>query len=118
MEIFINGLREVETKTGKNAGRKSLFFSVAFKVGMNLILTTGWRLMDTKIHPMATTYGGGRILNLSSVDSGTAALIYTKLREKLTGEFEKFELNEDLHDATKLIVARKSDIAKMLPEML
>lgn len=118
MEIYINGLREVETKTGKNAGRKSLFFSIAFKTGMNLIMTTGWRLMDTKIHPMATTYGGGRILNLSSVDSGTAAMIYNKLREKLTGDFAKYELNEDLHDATKLIIARKSDIAKMLPELI
>jgi hypothetical protein len=118
MEIFINGLREVETKSGKNAGRKSLFFSVAFKIGNSLIITTGWRLFDKKIHPQMAMYGGGRILNLSAVDSATAAMIYFKLKEKLVDEYSKYELSEDLNEATRLIIARKSDVQKMLPELI
>lgn len=124
MKLHLTGFREVETKTGKNAGRKTLFFSVSFEIDGRLICTTGWRLFDKKIHPIHTQYSFGRILNLSCLDSATATELYFKLKEclpKLPQTNPEIthtpELSESSEEGIRLIVARKSDLKKFAPEL-
>jgi hypothetical protein len=121
--LHLTGFREVETKTGKNAGRKTLFFSCCFQCGDRLLCTTGWRLFDKAIHPLHTQYSFGRILNLSCVDSITASEIYFKLREILPTlrethpEFANHELAESVEEGIRLIKATKADLKKFAPEL-
>ena len=124
LKTHLTGFREVETKTGKNAGRKTLFFSVAFQVNDRLLCTTGWRLFDLKIHPIHTQYSFGRILNLACIDSATASEIYFELKNKLTTLSEKYpeftgthNLSESMEEGIRLIKATKSDLKKFAPEL-
>jgi len=123
LKLHLTGFREVETKTGKNAGRKTLFFTIAFQSGDRLLCTTGWRLFDKKIHPIHTQYSFGRILNLACVDSLTASEIYFELQKKLKTllelypEFGKHELSESMEEGIRLIRATKNDLKKFAPEL-
>lgn len=124
MKLHLTGFREVETKTGKNAGRKTLFFSVSFESEGRLLCTTGWRLFDKKIHPIHTQYSFGRILNLSCIDSATATELYFELKKCLPKLPETNpeithtpELSESVEEGIRLIVARKTDLMKFAPEL-
>lgn len=123
-QLHLNGFREVETKSGKNAGRKTLFFTFSFQVDDRILCTTGWRLFDQKIHPIHTQYSFGRILNLACVDAATASEMYFCLREKLKTlpelypEFQGTHvLSESMEEGIRLIKATKSDLKKFAPEL-
>jgi hypothetical protein len=123
LKLHLTGFREVETKTGKNAGRKTLFFTIAFQLGDRLLCTTGWRLFDKKIHPIHTQYSFGRILNLACIDSATANEIYFELKNKLKTlpeqypEYITHELSESVEEGIRLIKATKQDLKKFAPEL-
>ncbi|CAB4142350.1 hypothetical protein UFOVP434_4 [uncultured Caudovirales phage] len=116
-KIFVGGFKEISPKTGKNVGTKTLCFTVFFQFESQILMFSGWRLRDKKIHPPSIQYGY-KFLNLCAVDSATASEIYSKLKQALVdSEFKYHELAESSEEAITLIVARKSDLKKFAPEL-
>ena len=118
-KVHVNGLRPVVTKTGKNAGRVNVFFTVTFQYDEDILIFTGWRLFDGKIHPPAARWGF-KFLNLCAVDSKVASEIYFELKKALaeSDEFRHHELSESISDGITLITARKAEIKKFIPELV
>lgn len=117
--VQITAFKEVETKTGVNAGRKTLLFNVVFRDGDRIKTFMGFRLFDQKIHPPCTRLGFGKILNLAAIDSASATDIYFALRDALAAsEYHASHiLGEECEKAINLSVFRKSDLKKFAPEL-
>lgn len=114
IDVLIYGFREVQVKSGPNVGRKTLFFTVVFRIGENTIISSGWRVQEKKLMPPTTRLAFNKFLNLTMVDSAMASKIYLKLKTMLP---EGWELEENINDAITLITARRKDVEKFCPEL-
>lgn len=120
IKTHVCGLREVETKTGKNAGQKNLFFTVVFQFtapeGEYYFAGTGFRLWNGKILPPATRLGQG-FMNLNYFDRDLCMNIANNLEKKLLEEKLPYTLSHPLEDAIKNLVLKKSDLKRLAPDL-